>query len=409
MRDTQTRDGPTRDAVLTRLLVVQAARSAYAWLPTAFFLFAARLGDERALVLAGVYYVAEVLLELPSSYASDRLGRRATLVVAMVMLALGGFVVAGASGFAACVVGQVLVAGSSAFVSGTDTAFLHDHLRARGRLAELGAWESKSASVGFASAAFACVVGGAASTLWLGAGYALSGAAGVVGVIAALGLADVRSENERAGGGRGEWAQLARNFTRPRLLWVFVFAVAMQVVNHVPLEFHQPYLAAAGVDGAFNWGGGERPTLVAGLLLGAMMLLGAFASRASPRFGERFGERRALLATFVMQCAIVWTMAAVVHPLVAVVIAARGVPHGLAQPLRNVFVHRELEGNLRATWFSLQTLVGSAVFSLTLFASAGVVASGTASLAAGELGRVLTGYGIGAALVLVCLAIPRLR
>jgi hypothetical protein len=400
-----TRDTRTHDAALTRLLVVQAARSAYAWLPTAFFLFSARLGDEQALVLAGVYYVAEVLLELPSSYASDRLGRRATLVVAMVMLALGGFVVAGASGFAACVVGQVLVAGSSAFVSGTDTAFLHDHLRARGRLAELGAWESKSASVGFASAALACVVGGAASTLWLGAGYALSGAAGVVGTIAALGLADVRGAAERAGAGRGEWARFARNFTRPRLLWVFVFAVAMQVVNHVPLEFHQPYLEAAGVD----FGGGERPTLAAGLVLGAMMLLGAFASRASPRFGERFGERRALLATFMLQCAIVWTMAAVVHPLVAVVIAARGVPHGLAQPLRNVMVHRELDGNLRATWFSLQSLVGSAVFSLTLFASAGVIASGTASLAAGELGRVLTGYGVGAALVLVCLAIPRLR
>jgi hypothetical protein len=259
--------------------------------------------------------------------------------------------------------------------------------------------------VGFASAALACVVGGAASTLWLGAGYALSGAAGVVGTIAALGLADVRGAAERAGAGRGEWARFARNFTRPRLLWVFVFAVAMQVVNHVPLEFHQPYLEAAGVD----FGGGERPTLAAGLVLGAMMLLGAFASRASPRFGERFGERRALLATFMLQCAIVWTMAAVVHPLVAVVIAARGVPHGLAQPLRNVMVHRELDGNLRATWFSLQSLVGSAVFSLTLFASAGVIASGTASLAAGELGRVLTGYGVGAALVLVCLAIPRLR
>jgi hypothetical protein len=76
---------------------------------------------------------------------------------------------------------------------------------------------------------------------------------------------------------------------------------------------------------------------------------------------------------------------------------------------RNVMVHRELDGNLRATWFSLQTLVGSVAMSLTLFASAGVVASGTASLAAGELGRVLTGYSLGAALVLVCLAIPRLR
>lgn len=397
----------TRDPLLSRLLVVQAARSAYAWLPTAYFLFSARLGVDQALVLAGVYYVAEVALEVPSSYASDRLGRRATLVLAMVMLALGGTVVAAASGFAACVVGQALVAGSSAFVSGTDTALLHDRLRAHGRLAELGAWEARSASVGFASAAVACLVGGAASTLWLGAGYALTGLCGAVGAVAALGLVDERRADERATAGRADVMALLANFRRPRLLWLFGFAVAMQVVNHVPLEFHQPYLAAAGLGALTTAGGSDTPTLVAGLVLGAMMVLGAFASRGAPRFAAACGEQRALLLAFALQCAIVWVMAAAVHPVVALAIAARGVPHGLAQPLRNVLVHRELAGPLRATWFSLQSLVGSLAMSATLFASAAFVGARPAQLDRAGLEGLLTTYAAGALLCLAALALAR--
>lgn len=393
------------DSVLKRLLVLQACKAAWFWLPTSFLLFASRFGSETALTLLGVYYLAGVVLELPSGWASDRFGRRATLVAAMAMQAAGGCAIAFGESFGWCIAGQVGIAGATAFVSGTDTALLFDWLKRDGRLSELTAWEARVATVGFGTAAVATVSGGFASAWWLGAGYLATGVAGLVGLVAALGIRDARETSEVADRARGDWGRLLGSLRQPRLAWLAAFAVAMQLFNHVPLEFHQAYAVLLDVD----FLGADAPTETVGLVLGLMMLLASVASRLSPAIAERCGPIATLIVCFALQITILWAMALFLHPAILLVIACRGVPHGIALPVRNAQIHAELDGPLRATFFSGQALVGSLLLAVTLMIAGQFAGGPLEVLARTDLVGVLVTYGVAALVVLGLLVLWRPR
>lgn len=402
---------PAIDAVLRRLLVLEACKASWFWLPTSYLLFAERFGSQSALTLLGAYYFGAVLLELPSGWASDRFGRRATLAIAMALQAFGGAAVAFGDAFAWCLAGQVAIAGATAFVSGTDTALLYDWLKREDRLDTLTEWEARIATVAFGAAALAVVSGGFAASWWLPAGFLATGAAGVVGFVAALGVHDARVASAVGRvAHRGDWARLFASLRRGPLAWLAAFSIAMQLFNHVPLEFHQAYTAVLRDDfPSVDFLGADAPTETVGLVLGAMMLLASVASRLSPAVSRRFGARATLLACFAAQVSILWAMALFLHPLVLVAIACRGVPHGVALPVRNAHIHAELDGGLRATFFSGQTLVGSLLLSATLFASGRFAGSDLTELPREPLVSVLTTYGVAAVAVLIVLALWRPR
>ncbi len=87
--------------------------------------------------LEAVYYAAVVLLEIPSGAFSDRFGRTPTLRISAA-LGTAGFVLFafGPRTFASLATAQALWASAYAFLSGTDTAWLYDHLREHGRTSE---------------------------------------------------------------------------------------------------------------------------------------------------------------------------------------------------------------------------------------------------------------------------------
>ena len=67
-----------------------------AWIPIFFLFFSQHLSLEQVLQLEAIYYVSVVLLEVPSGYFSDVVGRRATLLVSTIAMsfAYGCFLIA---------------------------------------------------------------------------------------------------------------------------------------------------------------------------------------------------------------------------------------------------------------------------------------------------------------------------
>ena len=55
--------------------------------PVFFLLFSSKFPLEQVLQLEGIYYLAVVILEVPSGYFSDRLGRKPTLIISALCLA----------------------------------------------------------------------------------------------------------------------------------------------------------------------------------------------------------------------------------------------------------------------------------------------------------------------------------
>ncbi|MCB9370636.1 MFS transporter [Candidatus Woesearchaeota archaeon] len=77
--------------------------------------------------------LAGFLLEIPSGYLSDRLGHKFTLVLAKVSLFFSTFCFIFFQTFYGFILGSILLTISTAFVSGTISAFMHDTLHSLGR------------------------------------------------------------------------------------------------------------------------------------------------------------------------------------------------------------------------------------------------------------------------------------
>ncbi|MCA9710262.1 MAG: hypothetical protein KDK70_30765, partial [Myxococcales bacterium] len=281
---------------------------------------------------------------------------------------LGYLALALAPSFPVFVAGQLLLAAGMAFNSGTDGALLYDSLLAQGRGEALAEHEGRAQARGLLAMGASALIGGAAASIDLRLGHLLSAG----GAAVALGLALAFREPPAAGRAHAPLRQLgavASHLRQPPLAWVFGFAVVMTVFNHVPYELAQPYLDLVLGESA----GPAATPVVSGVVIAAMMTVAAGASRASGPLGARVGTGTLLLGAMVVQGVVIGAMAAWLHPVVLLVLLLRSVPAALAGPIQLGVILPRVEGRLRATYLSVQSLAGRLAFSGALVASAGAV------------------------------------
>lgn len=366
-----TKTGPTRaqlerNARLYPLFV--GVFEAHFWLPVFFLFFSQKLGLDRVLLLEAVYFAAVCVLEVPSGYFSDRVGRRATLRISATALVVAhGLFLAAATldqGFAVFCAAQILLAVGLSFRSGTDTALLYDSLAALGRTDDYARAEAAAGRNGFLAAALAALIGGAAGAIDLRLAYVLSlmAAAGALAVVVAFvepGPGDRDRRRRRTTGFVAQVRACAGQLTHPVLRWLFVYAVFMVVINHVPYEFYQPYLSLVASD--LGGGDGQAP-LVSGAHTFAVMLVAARIAARSIGVRDRLGLGPTLLGAAVLQVLIIGVMSLILHPAVVAVLALRSCPRALTTaPIRAEITPR-VPRHLRATYLSLVSLVGRFAF-----------------------------------------------
>jgi MFS family permease len=383
----------------------QAFRNALFWLPVFFLYFLSAVSLEEALLLEAVYYFAVVVAEVPSGYLADRLGRRPTLVLSCAFDVAAAITFALTGSFVPFLAAQLCKATGHALNSGADSALLFDSLRELGREGEVGLRESRAFSWGLLATAAAALVGGLSAGFDLRIAWLLTALAS-----SAAGLVALRFAEPRAPDGASvvlpadAVRRVGRHLGDPVLRWVFVFVVAMVVLNHVPYEFFQPYI---GLLLGESGGGYSATPAVAGGLAAAMALLGAAASRAAMGVRRRLRVYPALLAAMALQLAIIGAMGATLAGWVLGLVLLRSVPMGLLNPIVLAEIHPRVGTGVRATYLSLQSFAGRLAFGLCLALSSRAVAGVEAShpAMAGVLLAYLVG-GLGVAIGLA-LAAPR--
>lgn len=371
----------------------------HAWMPVFFLYLSSRVTLAEVLLLEAIYYLAVVMLEVPSGYLSDRFGRRPVLVIAAGALILAYVVFALGASFWALAAAQVLLATGLAFNSGTDTSFHLASLTAAGSAGAYGEREARIESLTFASGAAAALVGGALGAIDLRLAYLAAGVAACVALVAAWRFVAVDEGDAGAPGVRGFAATLRACLGRigdRTLGWLFAVSVAATVVNHIPYEFYQPYLDQHAF---LPWPATATPW-VAGLHLAAAQVVASPLARVSLRLSGRLGIVPHLALTVLYQVVLIGLMARFVHPVIAVLLVTRSIPRALqSAPLRAATAPR-VPPWLRATYLSMQSLAGRLAFAVVLLAL---------SLQASEdigaaLGRSLV-LSVGVFLVLIALAV----
>ena len=151
---------------------------------------------------------------------------------------------------------------------------------------------------------------------------------------------------------------------RPLLAWLFVYWVAMVVLEHVAFTLSQPYLTEAlGRDPEDL---GATP-LVAGIQFAIASGVGAAAAASAPRLRERFGLVPALVGLAAVSAVIVTVMASIVHVAVIALLLFRSLQGAAAPVLLTAAASPHVPTRKRATYFSIHSLAGRLTYSGVLF------------------------------------------
>ncbi|MEQ6250610.1 MFS transporter [Sulfitobacter sp. HNIBRBA3233] len=370
------------------------------WQAMWFLYFQQSLSGAEAIVLYAVYDISVTVLEVPSGYFSDRLGRKPTLLLSALCGMLGCLTLALGGSFLAFAAGQALIGAAAAFRSGTDSSLMYESLDAAGRAGEIEAQEVRLlrySLAGFALSAFA----GGVLALWM---PVLPFYATALAFAAALFLAARLVEPPKAVRGRDATLaglrSLRRSFGNPVLQWLFALAVVMYGFSHLPFVFGQPFIREA-LDGI---GLAAEAPLVSGGVSSVMMLVSVAVSLVALSVRKTIGLPATLLVAFAMQIALVGALTLSTAVVVIAVLVLRMVPDALASPFIVARIQPLLSGDSRATYLSLQSLAGKLLFSSTLlFAASGAQSAGL--LPAEDLQRILGWYALAGLGCLVALGL----
>ena len=376
----------------------RAAADGHAWITVFFLYMNSYLPLHQVIELSALYYLAVFILEVPSGYFSDRVGRRTTL-----LLAAAGFI----ASFSCFIIGdnfwwfaagQAFLAMGMAMQSGTDTAFLYDSLRALGRESEYAAREASAEQWGSIFIAIATLVGGVLALIDLYLAYVYS----LLSAMVMFGLAWLFVEPVHADDEQNAQQSFVRVISsclarlRDSLLaWIFAYVILLYALAHIVYEFYQPYITL--LDLQFL----DAPTyapLISGIVISISMFSGAFGARLSIPWQARFGFIGVLAIALFIQLGIVAAMAVAVSPLVLWLVCLRNFPMALAHaPVRAAIAPR-ITREQRATYLSLQGLSERLVFAALLLGLASGLQPGAPVDEPTLLGILMSTTGLG----LVC-------
>ena len=86
------------------------------------------LDMHQIMVLQAVYSVSIVVLEIPSGYFADVIGRRRTLILGTLLGAIGFAIYSFSYAFLGFLLAELVLGFGTSFVSGADSALLYDSL-----------------------------------------------------------------------------------------------------------------------------------------------------------------------------------------------------------------------------------------------------------------------------------------
>ena len=378
------------------------------WQATWFLYFQQGLSASEAILLYVVYDVSVTVLEVPSGYMSDRIGRRVTLIAAALAF-LGGLVLLAAGGsLAVFAAGQALLGAGMAFNSGTDTALLYQSLVAAGRREEMEAQSIRAWRFSFLALAVSAPLGGALA-LWSDRLPFVASAVAMLVVLAfAFRFTEPPSHDPLAAPETSE--ELARmrglvaSFRNPVLLWLFLLGVLMYGYSHVPFVFGQPFIAEVLAEVDLTAG----VPLVSGAVTAAMMVVSVLVSLFATRVRVRVGLAALLLMAFAIQIGLAGALALSGSVTAIAWLLLRMVPDSLSTPFILARVQPLLGDGNRATFLSLRSFCGRLLFALSLWLAA-VSTTDVGTMPRADIQMILGTYALVGLVLLAALATFSLR
>ncbi len=343
-----------------------AATSFLAWLPVFFLYFSSFLSLRDVLLLESIYYIAVVILEVPTGYFSDLVGRKKTLVLGAIFLCLACIFYFIGMNFFILVIGQILFALHMSFVSGTNTVFHFESLRALDMGEQYGDREAVVQKYGMLAGGTSALAGGAIAIIGLRWVYVVTFIVAMIALFVTLRFKEPKHDISEQKAMENIMNQLRStvSFLRIRPLgWIFVFYMVIFAATHVPYEFYQPYLQILS-DRQLLFG--ISVPVLSGIIYAGARYFGAFGAAYSMVWSRKLGLSNFLLLALLCINFVVFVMGITLSSVLIFIVLLRSLPWAAIKAPVNAIITPRIDAGQRATFHSMLSLACRLAFFLTL-------------------------------------------
>jgi MFS family permease len=342
---------------ITRLYLIKIAKWFMLYMPIVVPFYESNgLSMKDIMILQAVYSIAIVVLEVPSGYLADVIGRKKTLIIGAIFGTLGFTTYSFSFGFMGFLVAEIILGIGQSCISGADSAMLYDSLMDRGQEKKYTRYEGRITSLGNVAEAVAGILGGLLAGFAIRAPYVAQAFVAFIALPAALTLVEPTRKTLLIKSGMMEIVKIARFalITDRPLRRNILFSAITGTATLTMAWFAQPYFEYARIDIAWF-----------GILWTTLNLTVAITSYTAHILEKKLGQRWSVLLIALLIPMGYLALSRFHLPIGLLVLYLFYLVRGYATPVLKDYINRITASHIRATVLSVRNFIIRLLFALT--------------------------------------------
>lgn len=309
------------------------------------------LNKTQIFTVQAAYALSILIMEIPSGYLADIIGRRKTLILGALFMPVGIGVYVFTHSFVSFLIAEFIIAISNSMRSGCDSALVYDTLIQLKEESEYKKFEGRSFYYARMGTSISSILGGLLALLSLKMPFYANMATGVLLFPLAMTLIEPQRKMLETSNPFRDILRISRycfNHSKLRLLMLFMALIRSTGITGIWAYFL--YYESIGISIGYF-----------GVIFAAFQLFSAFGSRLAYVMETKIGQKASLYLILLIAPAFL-LIGLFKSPILIPVIFLNAFLLGSAFPLLLDSMNRLIESDVRATALSVANMTGSFSF-----------------------------------------------
>lgn len=343
-----------------KLYVIKASKWLMLFMPIIWLFYQENgLTITDLFIIQSIYSVTIAVIEIPSGYVADVLGRRNSLIIGTFFGMLGMIVYSFSFGFEGFLLAALCLGVGQSFISGSDTAIMYDSLLQLNRTKDFIKLEGRTISMGNLAEAFAFIIGGLLAEISLRTPFYYQIGIAFIGFVFAILLVEPKIHRIENGTTK-PWRNIKNiiHFSLKENQTLRYYILYSSVIGAGTLTmawYSQPYFISIGIDSKFYFG-----VLGAGLNLAV-----AVPSFYAHKIEESIKTKTLLILILVLICSCYFMISYTISLWGLLLLLLFYITRGVATPVLRDYMNRHIPSEMRATVMSIRSFIIRIIFAST--------------------------------------------
>ncbi len=309
------------------------------------------LNKTQIFTIQAAYALSILIMEIPSGYLADIIGRRKTLILGALFMPLGIGVYAFTHSFYSFLIAEFIIAVGNSMRSGCDSALVYDTLIQINQESEYKKFEGKSFFYARIGTSVSSILGGLLAVLSLKMPFYANIATSMLLFPLALILIEPHRKKLESPSPLKDILKISQFcFAHPRLRWLMLYGALIRSTGVIGVWAYFLYYESIGIGIAYF-----------GIIFAGWQLSSAFGSKYAHILEIKMGHSRSIFLTLFIAPTFIM-LGFLKTPLLLPLIFFNAFLFGLSFPLLLDYMNRLIASDVRATALSVANMTGSFSF-----------------------------------------------